>query len=89
MTLEIPYENLDPYLRQNMFLHWTKVEHSRYRLTDFDALLSAENIFKQIVYFGSYDRFRHKLADILQRKRHPDTKEVKGVSFLLNTLHLI
>ena len=82
-----PYETIDPYLRLYIYHHWAKSE-SKYSFTDCEPLLTAENIFKQIVYFGSYDRLRDNLACIL-RTPNCDEKEIKGITLLLNTLHLI
>ena len=52
-----PYETIDPYLRLYIYHHWAKSE-AKYRFTEFEPLLTAENVFKQIVYFGSYQRLR-------------------------------
>ena len=50
--------------------------------------MSAENIFKQIVYFGSYDRLRKNLNTIF-RKPKLDDRDIKGVTYLINTLFLV
>ena len=53
----VPYETIDPYLRLYVYYHWAKSE-AKHTFTSFEGLLTAENIFKQIVYFGSYGRLR-------------------------------
>ena len=83
----VPYETIDPYLRLYIYYHWSKSE-AKQTFTSFEGLLTAENIFKQIVYFGSYGRLRHNLSLILNRP-NPDDKEIRGITYLMNTLHLI
>ena len=82
-----PYETIDPYLRLYIYDHWTKSQNN-INFIDFESLLTAENIFKQIVYLGSYDRLRLNLK-LLFRKRNSEEKEIKGVTYLINTLHLV
>jgi len=83
----VPYETIDPYLRLYIYKHWSRSE-AALRLTDFESLLTAENIFKQIVYYGSYDRLRLNLRHIYGRAGL-DEKENLGVTYLINTLHLV
>lgn len=82
-----PYETIDPYLRLYIYDHWFKSENS-IKFTSFESLLTAENIFKQIVYFGSYDRLRLNLK-LLFKSKNIEEKEVRGITYLMNTLHLV
>ena len=82
-----PYETIDPYLRLYIYHHWSKSE-AKLRFTSFESLLTIENIFKQIVYFGSYERYRQNLRLIFQRPEI-ESSESAGITYLVNTLYLI
>ena len=83
----VPYETIDPYLRLYVYNHWAKTK-AQHKFTAFEGLLSAENIFKQIVYFGSYNRLRRNMMLVF---RNPGCTEsdVRGITYLLNTLYLV
>ncbi len=87
MQQAVPYETIDPYLRLYVYHHWSK-STSKYRFTGFESLLTAENIFKQIVYFGSYDRLRKNLNTIF-KQANLNEQDIKGVTYLINTLYLV
>ena len=83
----VPYEMVDPYLRLYVYYHWSKSE-AQHPFTDFEGILTAENIFKQIVYFGSYERLRQNLH-LLYKRPKIEEKEGRGITYLINTLHLV
>ena len=70
-----------------IYQHWAASEASL-KFTDFENLLTVENIFKQIVYFGSYDRYRWNLR-LLFKRGGKENIESQGVTYLMNTLHLV
>ena len=83
------YENFDTYLRQNLYFHQLKIQNQTDEtLKRLANLFTAENLFKQIVYFGSYDRMRENLNRLLRIPKLGE-KDIRGINFLNNTLLLI
>jgi hypothetical protein len=61
------FENLDIYLRNFSFYHLSKVYLGTNSLFDsFKGTFLAKNLFKQIMVFGSYGRYREMIMKLVR-----------------------
>lgn len=58
------YDNLDVYLRSHIYSHLAKADILDFKLGQLSSTFKVANIFKQIVSFGSYQRFNRQLMKL-------------------------
>lgn len=58
------YDNMDIYLRNHFYSHLAKAEILDFKLGQLSSTFKVANIFKQIVSFGSYQRFIRQLMKL-------------------------
>ena len=87
------FEELDNYHRQFSYYHVAKVDITNsQQFSLFDTLQGtflAKNIFKQIVMFGSYERFREMILKLVRSKVTTSSEEKQQIIHLSNTLYLV
>jgi hypothetical protein len=59
------YDNLDVYLRDHLYTHMAKMKVHDFDIFKLASTFKVANIFKQIVSFGSYQRFCRQLVRLV------------------------
>ncbi len=74
------FEELDTYFRLYIFNHLSK-SSLKSAFNNLDNLFSAKNIYKQILYHRSYQRFRGKLTDLAHSENLPKDEKHSLIQF--------
>lgn len=80
------YEDLDTYHRLHIYKHLSRSEGVTKIFGLLDQLLSVKNIYKQILYYKSYNRFRQHLLYLIH---NPNVQQKEEQIFLMSFSNIL